>query len=135
MSINTCNFDSENSIFSEKMMNCKDKVDNMSREGAGRVAMYKISKSPYCYTLECTYDSSECFNQLSNFWDQRREMEFIPMNDNPNYDFIQDLNSEYYKRKPTLFIRDVFCEVGMAAAISILDLCNINKVSRINTSS
>jgi len=48
MSVNTVNFDYENSIFSEKMMNCKDKVDNMSREGAGRVAMHKISKSPYC---------------------------------------------------------------------------------------
>lgn len=56
------------------------------------------------------------------------------MNENPNYDFILDYNSEYQKRKPTLFIKDVFCDVGVAAAISLLDLCNLNKISRINTS-
>lgn len=33
-----------------------------------------------------------------------------------------------------MFIKDVFCDVGVAAAISLLDLCNLNKISRINTS-
>jgi len=39
VAMNTVNFDFEGTIFSEKMMNIKDKRDNLSREGSGRVGI------------------------------------------------------------------------------------------------
>jgi len=35
-------------------MRNKDKAGN-SKEGSGRVAMFRISGIPHCYTLECNY--------------------------------------------------------------------------------
>jgi hypothetical protein len=39
VSMNSVNFDFDGSLFSEKMMSIKDKRDNMSREGSGRVGI------------------------------------------------------------------------------------------------
>jgi len=41
ISMNSLNFDFVECSFSEKMMNVKDKKDGLSREGSGRVAIYK----------------------------------------------------------------------------------------------
>ena len=43
ISMNSLNFDFCECSFNEKMMNCKDKKDGLSREGAGRVAIYKAT--------------------------------------------------------------------------------------------
>jgi hypothetical protein len=48
------------------MMNIKDKKDGLSREGAGRVAMYKATNNPMCYTLECNYASGKLINSISS---------------------------------------------------------------------
>lgn len=29
----------------------KDRGDHISKEGSGRVAMYKVTKNPYCWTM------------------------------------------------------------------------------------
>lgn len=65
ISFNSLNFDFVECSFSEKMMNCKDKKDGLSREGSGRVAMYKATGNPHCYTLECNYASGRRVNHLS----------------------------------------------------------------------
>lgn len=43
----------DESVFSERLMSIKDKKDNTSREGSGRVGIYKATKLKHCYTLEC----------------------------------------------------------------------------------
>jgi hypothetical protein len=45
-------------------MNIKDK-NGMSREGSGRVAIYKDTGVIYCYTLECNYHNGRRINFLS----------------------------------------------------------------------
>ena len=46
-------------------MNCKDKKDGLSREGAGRVGIMKATDNmPNCYTLECNYASGKRINHL-----------------------------------------------------------------------
>jgi hypothetical protein len=55
ISLNSCNFDYEECGFSEKMMNCKDKRDGLSREGSGRVGIFNATGITHCYTLECNY--------------------------------------------------------------------------------
>lgn len=65
VSLNSLNFDFVECSFSEKMMNCKDKKDGLSREGSGRVAMWKATGNPHCYTLECNYATGRRVNHLS----------------------------------------------------------------------
>ena len=55
--MNECNF-------SEKIMNIKDK-NGMSREGSGRVAIYKDTGLTHCYTLECNYHNGKRINFLT----------------------------------------------------------------------
>jgi hypothetical protein len=46
-------------------MNVKDKKDGLSREGCGRVALYKATGNPLCYTLECNYASGKLKNTIA----------------------------------------------------------------------
>jgi len=45
-------------------MYAKDKGDGLSKEGAGRVALYKMSKLSLCYTIECNYASGSITNKI-----------------------------------------------------------------------
>jgi hypothetical protein len=42
----------------------KDINDHVSKEGAGRVALFKATKNPYSWTLECNYNTSRVHNKL-----------------------------------------------------------------------
>ena len=44
ISLNSPYFEYESCNFTEKNMYCKDKGDGLSKEGAGRVALYKVFK-------------------------------------------------------------------------------------------
>ena len=63
--MNSLNFDFVECSFSEKMMNCRDKKDGLSREGSGRVSIYKATQLPNCYTLECNYTTGRRINHLA----------------------------------------------------------------------
>ena len=45
-------------------MASKDKADEMSKEGAARVAIYKETGLPTCWTLECNYNSCKVTSLL-----------------------------------------------------------------------
>ena len=62
--MNCLNFDMNECNFSEKIMNIKDK-NGLSREGSGRVAIYKDTNLIHCYTLECNYHNGRRINILS----------------------------------------------------------------------
>jgi hypothetical protein len=61
VSLYSVGFDFVECGFKENMMNCKDKRDGLSREGAGRVAIYKATNIIHSYTLECHYHSGRRF--------------------------------------------------------------------------
>lgn len=42
----------------------KDKSDGLSKEGAGRVALYKETNLPLFYTLECNYNTGNVTNKV-----------------------------------------------------------------------
>ena len=65
ISMNSMNFDFHECSFSDKLMNCKDKKDGLSREGCGRVSMGRLTGLPNCYTLECNYASGRTINRLT----------------------------------------------------------------------
>lgn len=45
-------------------MYCKDKGDGLSKEGSGRVGLYKLTKLNMCYTIECNYNSGNLTNKI-----------------------------------------------------------------------
>lgn len=58
-------FDYDLSDFSEQNMHSKDKDDGtQSKDGCGRVGIYKATNSIYCYTLEVNYHASSKINNL-----------------------------------------------------------------------
>ncbi len=128
--MNSLNFDFVECSFSEKMMNCKDKKDGLSREGSGRVAMYKATGNPLCYTLECNYASGRRINHLSTkLITSTGEIEpELP---------ITDCQSKIYtglETKAPPYTIEVFEDVGRAFCIGILDYIEKNPISRVPTS-
>jgi hypothetical protein len=55
IAMNSLNFDFSECSFSEKLMSVKDRGCGLSREGSGRVALYKATGLVMCYTLECNF--------------------------------------------------------------------------------
>ena len=55
LSLSACNF-------SEKNMRARDSRDGLSKEGAGRVAFYKLTQCSHCYTVEVNYNSGRSVN-------------------------------------------------------------------------
>ncbi|EFN80046.1 Cytosolic carboxypeptidase-like protein 5 [Harpegnathos saltator] len=64
MSINNPHFHFTSCNFAEKNMYIIDKRDGMSREGSGRVAVYKMTGLIRSYTLECNYNSGRLVNTI-----------------------------------------------------------------------
>ena len=64
LSMNSIDFEYEGSNFTEKNMYSKDRGDHISKEGSGRVAMFKATKNAYCWTMECNYNISRINNVL-----------------------------------------------------------------------
>jgi len=58
LSMNNKDFDYDGCNFTEQNMYAKDKGDMLSKEGAGRVALYKQSGLKHCYTIEANYNIS-----------------------------------------------------------------------------
>jgi hypothetical protein len=64
VALNSLNFDFAECSFNEKMMNVKDSGCGLSREGSGRVGIYRATGLIHSYTLECNYQSGRRINHL-----------------------------------------------------------------------
>ncbi|XP_012142066.1 cytosolic carboxypeptidase-like protein 5 isoform X2 [Megachile rotundata] len=116
MSINNPNFHFTSCNFTEKNMYIIDKRDGMSREGSGRVAVYKLTGLIRSYTLECNYNSGRLVNTIP-----------------------PRIRDGVNKTMATMFVPPkytpaVFEAVGAALGPSILDLTSNNPNSRLPNS-
>ena len=128
MSLNSLNFDFQECSFSEKLMNAKDSGSGLSREGSGRVGIYKATGLINCYTLECHYQTGKRINFLTpklniNSGTVEHETE------------VTDRNSKMYKdmRTPNYNV-DIFEEIGQSICIALLEWSNYNPITRMATS-
>lgn len=64
MSLNCSHFHFDACVFSEKNMYHKGKRDGLSKEGSGRVAIYKMIGLIKSYTLEGNYNTGKYVNKL-----------------------------------------------------------------------
>nr|XP_018672540.1 cytosolic carboxypeptidase-like protein 5 isoform X1 [Ciona intestinalis] len=114
VSMNTAHFDFNGCNFTERNMYLKDKRDGMSKEGSGRVAMFKLAGLIHSYTLECNYNTGRtvnCVAQASH--DNGRATPPPPAGFPPKY------------------TPEIFEEVGRALGVAALDMLQANPWSRI----
>ena len=64
LSLNSAHFDFSACNFSLRNMYMKDRGANSSKEGAGRVAIWKHLGLIHSYTLECNYNTGRSVNQV-----------------------------------------------------------------------
>ncbi|CAG5123176.1 unnamed protein product, partial [Candidula unifasciata] len=114
VSLNTPHFDFTGCNFSERNMYTKDKRDGMSKEGSGRVAIYKATGLMRSYTLECNYNSG-------------RAASYIP----PAHGDGGCVTPPPPVGYPTKYTPAHFEDVGKAVAIATLDLTETNPWSRV----
>lgn len=127
MSLNCLNFDFSECSFSEKIMNAKDNKGE-SREGSGRVAIYKETGCTHCYTLECNYHSGKRINYIAPRFNKTN-------NCVESETAVTDTTSKLYSHwvSPPFNI-DIFEDVGRASLAAFLDLIDDNPLSRIKLS-
>lgn len=128
ISLNSLNFDFQECSFSEKLMNVKDAGSGLSREGSGRVGIFKATGLINCYTLECHYQTGRRINLLTpkmNLDSGELEAE----------DPVTDRNSKFYKdvRTPNYTV-EIFEDVGKSICIALLEWRSCNPISRMPTS-
>ena len=137
ISMNSLNFDFLECSFSDKMMNCKDKKDGLSREGCGRVSIGKLTSLPNCYTLECNYASGRTINRLTPKVIRatgQHEPE-VPVTD-AHSKIYEDcfIKQQQIKNKAPPYTIEIFEDVGRAFCIGLLDFYDINPVTRLLSS-
>ena len=56
-------------------MNAKDKNEDMTKEGCGRVVFNTHFQVPYAYTMECGYTCSTYINEICTIENAHRKFE------------------------------------------------------------
>lgn len=114
MSLNCHHFHFDACNFSERNMYLKGRRDGLSKEGSGRVAIYKATGLIKSYTLESNYNTTKCVNVLP------------PKG--------KEMSCKIHNMIPPKFTPAILEEVGRALGPSLLDLTNSNPQSRIPNS-
>ncbi|XP_070591061.1 cytosolic carboxypeptidase-like protein 5 isoform X6 [Erythrolamprus reginae] len=114
ISMNSAHFDFTGCNFSEKNMYAKDKRDGQSKEGSGRVAIYKASGIIHSYTLECNYNTGRAVNTVPAACHDNGRATPPPL---PTF--------------PSKYTVELFEQVGRALAIAALDMAECNPWPRI----
>ena len=108
----------------------KDKREGLSKEGSGRVAMYKTCGIIHSYTLEGCYASGRVMNTISPAVNTLNYKLSRP-GDNCGGAISPALHSDV----PPKFMPEHYADVGKALAIAALDIIEMNPNTRIpNTS-
>lgn len=121
----------------------RDKRDGMSREGSGRVAVYKMTGLIHSYTLECNYNSGRLVNiipaRIRDGMNKTMNHVFVPPKYTPAlfeavniFSFRLLFDLLYSNAAKTYIIDNV--QVGAALGPSILDLTGNNPNSRLPNS-
>ncbi|KAH0622958.1 hypothetical protein JD844_025912 [Phrynosoma platyrhinos] len=114
ISLNSAHFDFSGCNFSEKNMYAKDKRDGQSKEGSGRVAIFKASGIIHSYTLECNYNTGRSVNTIPAACHDNGRATPPPL---PTF--------------PSKYTMELFEQVGRALAIAALDMAESNPWPRI----
>jgi hypothetical protein len=129
IAFNSQHFDFDGCNFTVRNMYMKDKREGLSKEGSGRVAMFKTLGLIHSYTLECCYATGKVMNQIA------------PAQNTGFLNFLSNkvptgmISPPMHSDLPPKFLPEHYMDVGKAVAIAALDIIEANQHSRIpNTS-
>ena len=105
LSLNSLNFDMADCNFTESNMCVKDRLDGLSREGSSRVAIYKETNLPNCYTIETSFQGSKKLNTLASKLNKAKK---IVEPELP----ITNPYSKIYEGKPAIYTQEIYEDVG-----------------------
>ncbi|NWU96889.1 CBPC5 protein, partial [Upupa epops] len=114
ISLNSPHFDFTGCNFSEKNMYARDRRDGQSKEGSGRVAIYKALGIIHSYTLECNYNTGRAVNCIPG-----------ACHDNGR------ASPPSAAAFPSKYTVELFEQVGRALAVAALDMAECNPWPRI----
>ncbi|KAK2890372.1 cytosolic carboxypeptidase-like protein 5 [Channa argus] len=114
IAVNSAHFDFQGCNFSEKNMYARDKRDGQSKEGSGRVAIYKAIGLLHSYTLECNYNTGKSMNTIPPACHDNGRATPPPP---PSF--------------PPKYTPEIFEQVGRAVAVSALDMAECNPWPRL----
>jgi cytosolic carboxypeptidase protein 5 len=124
ISLNNVDFDFNQWSFAEGNMNVKDKNSGLTRDGWGRVAVWKETGINNSYTLEWHYTMGINKNELTDIVDVQSG-EVVPCE--------EDKEILAWGTKENTYTIEAFESVGQAVWVSLLDYYQINQNSRIPT--
>jgi hypothetical protein len=96
----------------------KDKREGLSKEGSGRVALYKATGLIHSYTLECNYACGRVMNTISAAANSSL--------------FNGRISPPTHTELPPKFQPEHYQNVGKGLAIAALDMAEINPCTRVN---
>jgi hypothetical protein len=144
ISLNSPWFEYKGCDFSLKGMSGKDKRDNgLTKDGSGRVGIYKLTECSHCYTLECNYNEGLATNFVPHCTNVPQEHAVLPavygessltspLLAPPQSTFSA---AKYYGNPARMttpkYNRGMFCNVGEACAVALLDMSGSNALSRV----
>ncbi|KAM3136319.1 Cytosolic carboxypeptidase-like protein 5 [Paramecium bursaria] len=127
-------FDYDGCNFTEKNMYAADKGDGLSKEGSGRVALYKATNIVHSYTLECNYNTGKIINILST-------EQSLPMNkqeilqtygsDQVDENIILNPTPALTNQQTYFYTISDYENVGRALVLAFLDINLVNPISKI----
>lgn len=134
IAFNSQHFDFDGCNFSVRNMYMRDKREGLSKEGSGRVAMYKTLGLIHSYTLECCYAAGRVMNQIAPA-QNTAYLNYASANFNGNKQFSGMISPPLHADLPPKFMPEHYMDVGKAVAIAALDIIEMNQHSRVpNTS-
>ncbi|EAR93059.2 zinc carboxypeptidase family protein (macronuclear) [Tetrahymena thermophila SB210] len=139
MAINDPHFEYNYCNFSKAQMKSKDRQDDLTKEGCGRVFVYQTSRIVHSYTLECGFHHATQLNPIApcsnGEFKVNIEGKEYKLDENDKNLTLQNFQIQNGEGGVNYFTPQMFEESGKAVLISLLDVYEKNPYSRIaNTS-
>lgn len=129
MSLNCVNFEYDSCNFTLKHMYAKDKGEKLTKEGAGRVCVYRMSNIIHSYTLECGFHYSNTLNRVVH--PKQGHTSSNKANITYRETDVTNIDSQVYKENPPYYTIEMYEDIGKAMLVSILDIFEKNPCSRL----
>jgi len=105
LSMNSLNFNYDDSSFAEENMAAVDWGDELSREGSSRVAIYKATSLANCYTIEASFHGSKRLNNLAPKYNKIKKC-IEPE------DTLTNRYSKFYEGKSAIYTPEIYEDMG-----------------------
>lgn len=108
-------------------MYSKDRCEEQTKEGCGRVVAYRTCNVIFSYTMECGYHTHTLCQELPKPTNVAKRYGRLGYTESESENFSADI----YKQGPPLFTPQIMEQIGRALCVTVLDIFDINPYSRL----